>query len=129
MDIEVLIPREGPFFDLPLSPGVKYKDLIFVSGQVPYDLNGNLVGKGDIKKQTEQALKNLEAVLRAGGATLDDVLKVNVYMKEGSQFSEMNEVYRKFFKGRFPARATIQAMLISRENILVEIEAVARVPK
>ena len=129
MDIEVLIPKDGPHFDLPLSPGIKYNDLIFVSGQVPYDQQGNLVGRGDIKKQTEQTLKNVEVVLRAGGATMGDILKVNVYMKDGSQFPEMNEVYREFFKERFPARATVQTGLIARDDILIEIEALARVPK
>jgi len=129
MDIEALTPKEWRRKDLPLSPGIKYNDLIFISGQVPRDAQGNVVGRGDIRKQTEQTLKNVEAVLRAAGATMDDVLKVNVYMKDGSQFSEMNEVYRKFFKGRFPARATIQVALIAQEEILIEIEAVARVPK
>jgi 2-iminobutanoate/2-iminopropanoate deaminase len=129
MDIEALTPKDWRRKDLPLSPGIKYNDLIFVSGQVPRDAQGNVVGKGDIRKQTEQTLKNVEAVLRAAGATMDDVLKVNVYMKDGSQFSEMNEVYRKFFKERLPARATIQVALIAQEEILIEIEAVARVPK
>ena len=72
-------------------------------------------------------LRNLEAVLRAGGATLEDVLKVSIFMRDISQFQEMNQVYRGFFKGRFPARTTVQARL-ALEDLLIEIDAVARVP-
>ena len=68
MDIEVLIPEGGPRLDLPFSPGIKFGDLIFVSGQVPFDEKGNIVGQGDVKRQTEQTLRNLEAVLKAGGS-------------------------------------------------------------
>jgi 2-iminobutanoate/2-iminopropanoate deaminase len=128
MDIKVLVAKDAFRFDLPFSPGIKYGALIFTSGQVPYDNQGNLVGKGDIKKQTEQTLLNIEAVLKAGGATLNDVLKVNIFMRDPSQFSEMNEVYKKFFKGRFPARTTVQSNL-TVEGMLIEIEAVARVPE
>ncbi len=128
MNIEVLVPKDAARFDLPFSPGIKYADLIFTSGQVPFDIDGNLVGKGDIRKQTEQALLNLEAVLRAGGAKLNDVLKVNVYLRDPSHFKDMNEVYRKFFREPLPARTTIQSNL-TVEGMLIEIEAVARIPK
>jgi 2-iminobutanoate/2-iminopropanoate deaminase len=128
MNIEVLVPKDAARFDLPFSPGIKYDDLIFTSGQVPFDIQGNLVGKGDIKKQTEQTLLNLEAVLRVGGARLNDVLKVNVYLREPSHFKDMNEVYRKFFREPLPARTTIQSNL-TVEGMLIEIEAVARIPK
>ena len=128
MDIEVLIPEGGPRLGLPFSPGIKFGDLIFVSGQVPFDEKGNIVGQGDVKRQTEQTLRNLEAVLKAGGSMLDDVLKVTVYLKEISQFAAMNDVYRQFFRGRLPARTTIQARL-AFEEMLIEIEAIARVAK
>ncbi len=128
MNIEVLVPKDAARFDLPFSPGIKHGDLIFTSGQVPFDIQGNLVGKGDIKKQTEQTLLNLEAVLRAGGARLNDVLKVNVYLRDPSHFKDMNEVYRKFFREPLPARTTIQSNL-TVEGMLIEIEAVAHIPK
>lgn len=127
MEIEVVRPQGWPDIDLPLSPALKYNGIIYVSGQVPFDQEGNIVGKGDIKKQTEQVLKNLERVVEAAGADLSDVLKVTVYIKEPSLFPQVNEVYRRFFKNRFPARTTIVADL-TYGDMLIEIDAIARSP-
>jgi len=93
-----------------------------------FDNQGDLVGKVDIKKQIEQTILNIEAVLKAAGATLGDVLKINILMRDPSHFFEMNEVYKRFFKGRSPARTTVQSNL-TVEGMLIEIEAVARVPR
>lgn len=125
MSVDVLVPKGGSTFNLPLSPGLKSDDFIFVSGQVPFDQEGNLVGKGDVKKQTEQVLKNVEAVLASGGATLGNVLKVVIYLRDVSHFQDVNEVYKKFFKGIYPARTTIGADL-ALDDMLIEIDVIAR---
>src|SRR3972149_1602367 len=121
---EIILPEQYAALNLPLSAGVKSGDLLFVSGQLALDKKGNLAGKGDVKKQTEQALRNVEEILVAGGSSLEKALKVTVYLADISQFSAMNEVYRTFFKDKYPARTTVQSKL-SRDEYLIEIDAVA----
>ena len=96
MEAETVTPKEGPQLDLPLSQGVKFGQFVFVSGQVAFDKEGNLVGAGDIARQAEQTLKNLQNVLEAAGSSLEKVLKVNVYLKDVNDYQEMNKVYRTF---------------------------------
>lgn len=121
---EIILPELYAALNLPLSAGVKSGDLLFVSGQLALDRKGNLAGKGDVKKQTEQALRNVEEILLAGGSSLEKALKVTVYLADISHFPAMNEVYRTFFRDKFPARTTVQAKL-SRDEYLIEIDAVA----
>jgi 2-iminobutanoate/2-iminopropanoate deaminase len=109
----------------PYSQGRRAGDLLFVAGQVPFDLEGNLVGPG-IAEQTRAALQNVQAIVEAAGATLADVVKVNVYLADLEHFAAMNEVYRTFFAEPFPARTTVQAGLL---GFLVEIDAVAALPR
>lgn len=108
----------------PYVPGTKRGSLVFTAGQVALDREGNLVGKGDVKAQTRQVLKNLQAVLEEGGATLADVMKTTVYLADISHFADMNGVYAEFFGDQKPARTTVEARL-ARPELLVEIEAIA----
>ncbi len=109
----------------PYSQGRRAGSLLFVAGQVPFDLEGNLVGSG-IAEQTRAALQNVQAIVEAAGAMLADVVKVNVYLTDLENFAAMNEVYRTFFTEPFPARTTVQAGLL---GFLVEIDAVAALPR
>jgi 2-iminobutanoate/2-iminopropanoate deaminase len=98
--------------------------LIFVSGQIPIDpATGQVVGD-DVAAQTERVLKNLAAILEAAGASLGQVLKTTVYLKDLNDFGKMNEVYARFFGEQPPARATVQVARLPRD-VSVEIEAVA----
>ena len=110
--------------EYPYSPGTTGGGLVYTSGQVAWDDHGNLVGLGDPVAQTRQVLTNVESVLREGGATLDDVLKCNVYLADIRYFQAMNEVFSTFFSADPPARTTVQAPLAEPE-MLVEIEAIA----
>jgi 2-iminobutanoate/2-iminopropanoate deaminase len=110
----------------PYSPGAAGGGLIYTAGQVPWDENGDVIGIGDVTAQTRQTLSNVESVLREGGATLDDVLKCNVYLADIRFFQAMNEVFAEVFPDDPPARTTVQALLAEPE-MLVEIEAVAYV--
>lgn len=112
----------------PYSPGATAGGLVMTAGQVAWDEHGDLVGVGDPAAQTRQVLSNVASVLREGGATLDDVLKCNVYLADIRCFSAMNEVFAEFFPVDPPARTTVQALLAERE-MLVEIEAVAWVDR
>jgi 2-iminobutanoate/2-iminopropanoate deaminase len=110
----------------PYSQAVLTDGLLFVSGQIPLDpATGELVA-GDLKKQTERVLLNLQAILEAAGLSLQNVVKTTVFMKNLGEFPAMNEVYAGFFKEPFPARATIEVSALPK-GAAVEIEAVAEV--
>ena len=108
----------------PYSPGAKGGSYIFTAGQVAWDSRAEVVGPGDVRAQTVQTLNNVKSVLAEGGASLDDVLKCNVYLKNIDDFQAMNEVFASFFPNDPPARTTVQALLADPE-MLVEIEAIA----
>src|SRR5215207_9218468 len=107
--------------EYPYSPGASGGGLVYTSGQVAWDDHGELVGLGDPAAQTRQVLSNVESVLRAGGATMDDVMKCNVYLADIRYFQAMNDVSASFFPVDPPARTTVQAPLAEPE-MLVEIE-------
>jgi 2-iminobutanoate/2-iminopropanoate deaminase len=99
--------------------------LIFCSGQIPLDpVSGEMVGAGDVRVQTERVLQNLDAVLRAGGASLAAVVKTTVYLADLQDFGAVNEVYGRYFPDRPPARATVQVAGLPRGS-MVEIDAIA----
>ncbi len=107
----------------PLTPALKVGDTVYVSGQVPVGSDGRVVGD-DVGAQTAQVLANLEAQLRAAGATKADVVKTLVILTNVKRdFAAMNAVYAEFFPDPKPARSTIGAELAI--DVLVEIEAVA----
>jgi 2-iminobutanoate/2-iminopropanoate deaminase len=108
----------------PYSQAIATGGFIFASGQIALDpQTGQLVG-GDIRAQTRRALENLQAVLNAGGSSLDQVVKTTVFLAHLSDFGAMNEVYAQYFPGAPPARSTVPVPELPR-GALVEIEAVA----
>src|SRR5262245_27379390 len=125
------MPRDALFPDgvarprAPYSPAVRSGEHVYTAGQVAFDESGALVA-GGIVEQTTQAIANLRACVGAAGCTLDDVVKVNVYLADLGEFEAFNEVYRASFQEPWPARTTVQAGLPA--GILVELEAVARLP-
>ena len=108
----------------PYSPGTRGGGMVYTAGQVAWGPDGNIVGVGDIDAQTRQTLSNVEAVLREGGATWDDVLKCNVYLKDMRDFQRMNAIFAEIFPDDPPARTTVQTPM-AEETMLIEIEAVA----
>jgi 2-iminobutanoate/2-iminopropanoate deaminase len=112
--------------NLPFSPGIKYGDLVFVSGQGPFDQNGKVV-PGDIKSQTAKTLENFRRVLEAAGTSLDHMLQTTVYLSSLDDFANMNETYSTFFHDPRPARTTVRADLLF--GMKVEIQGIACVPK
>ena len=108
----------------PYSQGMVTGRLVFTSGQIPLDpATGNLVGE-TIEEQSEQALKNLQAVLEAGGASLESVVKTTCFLSDMGNFAAFNGVYAKFFTGDCPARSCVAVKTLPK-NVLVEVEAVA----
>jgi 2-iminobutanoate/2-iminopropanoate deaminase len=108
----------------PYSQGRVAGGLLFVAGQAPFDAKGTMVGT-TIAEQTRATLENVRAIVEAAGATLADVVKVNVYLTDLSNFAAMNEVYSSFFPQPYPARTTVEAGLL---GFLVEIDAVVELP-
>ncbi|HEX9935572.1 MAG TPA: Rid family detoxifying hydrolase [Longimicrobium sp.] len=125
------MPRDAIFSDRlaasagPFSPAVRGGELIYLSGQVGQDpATGKLVD-GGVAAQTEQALRNLAAVLDAAGRTLDDVVRVGVYLTDMADFTAMNDVYARAFTQPYPARTTIGVAALPL-GAAVEIDLVAR---
>jgi 2-iminobutanoate/2-iminopropanoate deaminase len=112
----------------PYSPGTIFDRVMFVSGQGATDpATGKLVGAG-IEAQTEQCLKNLQAILKAGGSGLEFVLRCGVFLIDMKEFQQMNGVYSRVFGEHRPARTTIQAAGLPGDGLRVEIDCIAYVP-
>jgi 2-iminobutanoate/2-iminopropanoate deaminase len=100
--------------------------ILFVSGQISLDPStSEVIGIGDVSKQTEQVMSNIEAVLKAGGAQLQDVVKVTIFLTDMNDFATMNSVYARYFDAATaPARACVQVSRLPKD-VLVEIECIA----
>lgn len=108
----------------PYSQAIIADDFVFASGQIALDpKTGNLV-VGGIEAQTEQVLKNLEAILKASNSNFDRVVKTTVFLADMSDFAKMNEIYGRYFKAPFPARSTVQVARLPRDA-RIEIELTA----
>jgi 2-iminobutanoate/2-iminopropanoate deaminase len=111
----------------PYSQAVVHAGLVFTAGQIPLDpATGDMI-EGDIRVQTEQVLRNIEAVLRQAGSSLSAVVKTTVFLRDMDDFAAMNEVYAEHFQEHRPARSTVQAARLPRDA-RVEIEVIAAVP-
>ena len=111
----------------PYSPGLVFERLVFVSGQGGKDPVPGLLAP-DIEAQTEQCLRNIAAILEAGGSSLRHVLRCGVFMLDLREFDRMNAVYARTFGDHRPVRTTIQAAALPGEGLRVEIDAIAYVP-
>lgn len=123
---EAIQTSEAPAAIGPYSQAVKSGDLLFLSGQIPLDpVSGELVG-GSVADETKRVMQNLQAVLKAAGATFDDVVKTTIYLMDMTDFAQVNEVYATYFDQNPPARATVQVAGLPK-GVRVEIDAIARV--
>ncbi|KIZ40012.1 MULTISPECIES: RidA family protein [Rhodopseudomonas] len=111
-------PAVGPY-----SQATRTDQLVFASGQLPIDPASGNIPDG-IKQQTRQSLANLSAVLQAGGASFESVLKTTVFLKDMNDFAAMNAIYAEFFKDGPPARSTVEVARLPKDA-LVEVEAIA----
>lgn len=109
----------------PYSPGMGFDRLIFVSGQGATDPSTGKLAGTTVEQQTEQCLKNVKAILEAGGSSLQHVLRCGVFLIDMSEFQNMNRVYMRMFGDHRPARTTIQAAALPGEGLLVEIDCIA----
>ena len=98
---------------------------LHISGQVGTDADGKLVGEGDIGAQTEQTLRNIEAILRSAGGTFDDIVAVTVFVTDMRGLAAIHEVRRKFFKPPYPASTLVEIKSLVDPRYLIEINAIA----
>ena len=110
----------------PLSPAVRAGDTVYVSGQVPVDAKGEIV-QGGVETQTRQVFDNLRAALALADCTLDDVVKMTVWLDDARDFGAFNRIYLEQFPGNKPARSCTEARMMI--DVKVEIEAIAYSPK
>lgn len=110
----------------PYSQAVAVDGWLFCSGQIPIDPESGAIVGGGIAEQTDRVLRNLSAVLEAGGASLSRVVKTTVFLADMDDFAKMNEVYAEHFGNHRPARAALAVRTLPK-NVSVEIEAIARI--
>ena len=101
------------------------KSLIFVSGQVSRDADGNLVGRGDMAEQARQAIKNVRTVLEAAGASVEDVVSTVVYTTDIREFRRICEARMEFFKDKLPTSTAVEVSHLSEPDLLIEFQVVA----
>lgn len=109
----------------PYSQGIIVNNMFYSSGQIPLTTEGAMV-EGDVKVQTHQVFKNLQAVLEEAGASLETVVKATVFIKNMDDFAAINEVYGEYFNTHKPARSCVEVARLPKDA-LVEIEVVALV--
>lgn len=108
----------------PYSQAVRAGNTLYLSGQIPLDPATGEVVAGDVAAQATRVFENLKAVLAAGGATFDDVMRVAIYMPDLGNFGAVNEVMAKYFREPYPARSTIGVAALPR-GVAVEIDVIA----
>ena len=125
MKKKIINPPNVPKPIGPYNQGVVVGNLLYTAGQIAIDPKTGEMSKGSVGEQTEQVLTNLRALLEGAGTSLENCIKVTVFLKNMTDFPKMNEIYGKFFKPQTaPARSTIEAARLPKDA-LVEIEAVA----
>ena len=113
----------------PYAPATRIGNLVFVSGQAGRDPSTKVLAGTDVESQTEQTLKNIDAILAAAGSGLQHVLRCGVFLVDMAEFPRMNEVYARMFGGHRPARTTVQVAALPGEGLRVEIDAIAVIPE
>jgi reactive intermediate/imine deaminase len=109
------------------SQAVKVKNTVYLSGQIPLIPETMSVVDGDFEAQAEQVFKNLSAVCEAAGGSINDMVKVNIYLTDLANFAKVNEVMSRYFSEPYPARAAIGVAQLPRD-VAIEIDGILEVP-
>lgn len=126
VDTKVIMTSDAPAAVGPYSQAVVAGNLVFVSGQLPIDPSTGAFPSEDIRELTRQSMKNLEAILKKAGSSMDKVVKTTIYLKDLGDFAAVNEVYASFFGKAYPARSCFEVAALPK-GAKVEIEAVAAI--
>lgn len=124
MDRKIIITEDAPAPIGPYNQAVLAGDTLYISGQICIDPKSGELKKRDIQEETHQVMKNLKAILVAAYMGFNHVVKTTIFITDITQFSEINEVYGKYFEGDFPARETVQVAALPRA-VNIEISMIA----
>ena len=111
----------------PYSQAVRHGDLVFLSGQIPLDPETMEVVSGGIQAQAVRVLENMSAVTAAAGGSLQDVIKLTIFLTDLADFAIVNETMKRYFEAPYPARSTVQVAALPR-GVDIEIEAIMAAP-
>ncbi len=115
--------------DFPLSQGLRIGNFVFLSGQVPFDKDGNVVGEGDLRKQTRQVFENIKGILEEAGASFQDVVKLTTFftidITDHDKVSDYFEVRKEYFGDHRPCSTGVQITALVDSRLMLEVEAVA----
>lgn len=126
MNKEVIFTKEAPAPIGPYNQAILTDNTLYISGQIPIDPKSGMLIQGDITHQTEQVMKNLEAVLKAAGMSFENVVKTSIFISNMDQFSLINKVYGSYFKEETaPARETVQVSRLPKD-VDIEISMIAK---
>ena len=125
MKIERITIDPDPYEPFRLAQGYRAGDFLFISGQAAIDGSGRIVGVGDFDAQAQQAFENLDRVLRAGGSSLKNVIKVTIFLRNMSNFSKIVELRGRYFTPPYPADTIVEVTSLYSPEALLEIEAIA----
>ncbi len=125
MKIKKISPDPDPYESFRLAQGYRVGELLFISGQAAIDASGQIVGVGDFDAQAEQVFANLERVLRAGGSSLANVIKVTIFLRDMSNFPKIVELRGRYFTPPYPADTIVEVTSLYSPEALIEIEAIA----
>lgn len=126
--IQVVDPGWAWDDKLPLAQAKQIDNMIYVSGQVAFNRDGKLVGKGNIKAQTRQVFRNIKAILAAAGAKMEHVIKINTYITNADLFRDMLEARGDTFGDNPPASTAVVVAGLAFPGLLIEVEAIAVKP-
>ena len=121
---EPIIPAGSAPPLAPYSPGVRAGDTVYISGILPMDATGEIVGEGDVRAQTRCVIEAIKSVVEAAGGALSDVAFNQIFLADLDDYAAMNEIYKEYFGTNSPARYCIRADLVKPE-FLVEISSTA----
>ena len=125
MRVEQIRVEPDPYEPFRLSQGFRVGDLLFISGQAAIDEHGEIVGAGDFDAQAEQAFSNLRRVLEAGGSSLEQIVKVTIFLTDMGNFPNIVELRGKWFTPPYPADTIVEVTSLALPELEIEIEAIA----
>lgn len=124
MNRTIISTDKAPAAIGPYSQAVRVGDILYTSGQIPLIAGSMELVTGDIKAQTKQCMENIKAILEEAGTSMDNCIKLSIFIKDMGQFGDINEVYGTYFGDTPPARACVEVARLPKD-VDIEIEAIA----
>ncbi|MEN9369924.1 MAG: hypothetical protein RI952_789 [Bacteroidota bacterium] len=121
---KIIITNEAPAPIGPYNQAVQAGDMLFISGQIAINPENGQLLAGDLSIETYQVMANLKAILKEAGMDFSNVVKTSIFLSDMAHFTQVNEIYQKYFDGDFPARETVAVLGLPR-NVNVEISMIA----